>query len=121
MGGVAGKGAGEQSLARKPYRRLEEDWLLIADRNFFNWADWCQPRRRCSRRLIAKGGSMRPGTRRVCADSPADVPGSHLMRGFRDWMQVLLFSPWPVSPYRGCSMETAHRGCRSDIRRSVGN
>jgi len=41
MGGVAGKGAGEQSLARKLYRQLEEDWLLIADRNFFNWADWC--------------------------------------------------------------------------------
>jgi len=41
MGGVAGKGAGEQSLARKLYRRLDEDWLLIADRNFFNWADWC--------------------------------------------------------------------------------
>jgi hypothetical protein len=41
MGGVAGKGAGEQSLARTLYRRLEEDWLLIADRNFFNWADWC--------------------------------------------------------------------------------
>jgi len=33
MGGVAGKGAAEQSLARKLYRRLEEDWLLIADRN----------------------------------------------------------------------------------------
>src|ERR1022692_4720539 len=41
MGGVAGKGAGEQSLARRLYRRLDEDWLLIADRNFFNWADWC--------------------------------------------------------------------------------
>jgi hypothetical protein len=41
IGGVAGKGAGEQSLARKIYRRLDEDWLLIADRNFFNWADWC--------------------------------------------------------------------------------
>lgn len=41
VGGVAGKGAGEQSLARKLYARLEEDWLLIADRNFFNWADWC--------------------------------------------------------------------------------
>ena len=41
MGGVAGKGAGEQSLARKLYRRLDDDWLLIADRNFFNWADWC--------------------------------------------------------------------------------
>jgi hypothetical protein len=41
MGGVSGKGAGEQSLARKLYKRLDEDWLLIADRNFFNWADWC--------------------------------------------------------------------------------
>jgi hypothetical protein len=41
MGGVAGKGAGEQTLARKLYRRLEQDWLLIADRNFYNWADWC--------------------------------------------------------------------------------
>jgi hypothetical protein len=41
MGAVAGKGAGEQSLARKLYRQLEEGWLLIADRNFFNWADWC--------------------------------------------------------------------------------
>ena len=39
MGGVAGKGAGEQSLARKLYRRLDGDWLLIADRNLFNWAD----------------------------------------------------------------------------------
>ena len=29
MGAVAGKGAGEQALARKLYRRLEEDWLLI--------------------------------------------------------------------------------------------
>jgi hypothetical protein len=38
---VAGKGAGEQSLARLMLRRLEEDWLLIADRNFYNWEDWC--------------------------------------------------------------------------------
>jgi hypothetical protein len=41
LGGVAGKGAGEQSLARPLYRRLDEGWLLIADRNFYNWADWC--------------------------------------------------------------------------------
>jgi hypothetical protein len=41
MGPVAGKGAGEQSLARTLYRRMEAGWLLIADRNFFNWADWC--------------------------------------------------------------------------------
>jgi hypothetical protein len=41
IGGVAGKGSGEQSLARRLYRRLEPEWLLIADRNFYNWAGWC--------------------------------------------------------------------------------
>jgi hypothetical protein len=40
-GGVAGRGAAEQALARKLYRRLEQDWLLIADRGFYSWADWC--------------------------------------------------------------------------------
>ena len=56
IGGVAGKGAGEQSLARRLYRRLEEDWLRVADRNIYNWADWCTaviPGRRCC------GGSRR--------------------------------------------------------------
>src|SRR5229473_1724791 len=44
MGAVAGKGAGEQSLARKLYRRLEEDWLLIADRNFSTGRTGARPR-----------------------------------------------------------------------------
>ena len=41
IGPAAAKGSGEQSLARGLYPRLEEDWLLIADRNFYNWQDWC--------------------------------------------------------------------------------
>jgi len=41
IGGVAGKGAGEQAPARPMLRRLAEDWLLIADRNFCNRDDWC--------------------------------------------------------------------------------
>jgi Insertion element 4 transposase N-terminal len=42
LGPVAGgKGTGEQSQARKLYPRLEEGWLVIADRNFYGWADWC--------------------------------------------------------------------------------
>jgi hypothetical protein len=35
-----GKGSGEQSLARGLYPRLAEDWLLIADRNFYCWDGW---------------------------------------------------------------------------------
>jgi hypothetical protein len=41
IGAIAGKGSGEQALARRLYQRLEPDWLLIADRNFYGWADWC--------------------------------------------------------------------------------
>ena len=38
---AGGKGSGEQALARRLYPRLDEDWLLIADRNFYGWKDWC--------------------------------------------------------------------------------
>jgi hypothetical protein len=41
IGPVAAKGSGEQSLARQLYPHLEPDWLLIADRNFYTWQDWC--------------------------------------------------------------------------------
>jgi hypothetical protein len=38
---AGGKGSGEQALARQLYPHLEEDWLLIADRNFYSFTDWC--------------------------------------------------------------------------------
>ncbi len=41
IGPCVSKGSGEQSLARELYPELEPDWLLIADRNFYNWQDWC--------------------------------------------------------------------------------
>jgi Insertion element 4 transposase N-terminal/Transposase DDE domain len=40
MGPAGGKGSSEQALARRLYPHLEEDWLLIADRGFYNWPDW---------------------------------------------------------------------------------
>ena len=40
IGPVGGKGASEQALARRMFGQLEEDWLLIADRGFYNWPDW---------------------------------------------------------------------------------
>jgi hypothetical protein len=41
MGPSVSKGSGEQSLARTLWPRLEDGWLLSADRLFYNWADWC--------------------------------------------------------------------------------
>jgi len=35
IGPCVSKGSGEQSLARQLYPHLREDWLLIADRNFY--------------------------------------------------------------------------------------
>jgi hypothetical protein len=40
IGPCTSKDSGEQSLARELYPWLEEDWLLIADQNFYNWQDW---------------------------------------------------------------------------------
>jgi hypothetical protein len=40
-GSAAGKGSGEQSLARQLYSQLDQDWLVIADRNFYIFKDWC--------------------------------------------------------------------------------
>jgi hypothetical protein len=39
-GPAAGKGSGEQALARQLYPRLEDGWPLIADRGFYCFADW---------------------------------------------------------------------------------
>jgi hypothetical protein len=41
MGPSEAKGSGEQSLARNLWPRLQEGWLLLADRLFYNWAAWC--------------------------------------------------------------------------------
>lgn len=41
MGPTSGKSSGEQSLARALYPLLEPDMLLLADRNFYSFTDWC--------------------------------------------------------------------------------
>lgn len=42
MGPVTGPKTGERALARTLYPRLQEGQLLLADRNFYSFADWCQ-------------------------------------------------------------------------------
>jgi len=39
--GSPGKAPGSRALARRLCPRLDEDWLLVADRNFYNRAHWC--------------------------------------------------------------------------------
>src|SRR5262249_41513946 len=41
IGPFALKAGGERALARRLYPELAEDWLLIADRGFYDWPDWC--------------------------------------------------------------------------------
>jgi hypothetical protein len=41
IGPCTSKGSGEQSLARELYPRLQPDWLLMCDRLFYNFGDWC--------------------------------------------------------------------------------
>lgn len=42
IGPVTGTGSGERALARTLYPRLQEGQLLLADRNFYSFTDWCQ-------------------------------------------------------------------------------
>ncbi|WP_239376912.1 IS4 family transposase, partial [Frankia sp. Cj5] len=39
--GGSGKGTGERSLARPLLTGLGSDWLLLADRGFYGFEDWC--------------------------------------------------------------------------------
>jgi hypothetical protein len=38
---TGGKGTGEQALAARLWPRLEEGWLVLADRGFYSWQGWC--------------------------------------------------------------------------------
>jgi hypothetical protein len=42
IGASIGKGSGEQTMARRLYPLLAPDMLLLADRNFYSFTDWCQ-------------------------------------------------------------------------------
>jgi hypothetical protein len=49
-----GKGSREQSLARELYPRLEEEWLMIVDRNFYAWQEWCAAQDAGRRAAVAR-------------------------------------------------------------------
>jgi hypothetical protein len=61
IGPVGGKGSRERALARRMFTSMEEDWLLTADRGFYNW-----PASRSSLRPCESG----PRTRRSGAACP---------------------------------------------------
>jgi hypothetical protein len=86
MGPSAAKGSGEQSLARTLYPRLEEGWLLLADRLFYGWDDWC-----------AAAGS-----------------GAALLWRVRDGLGLPCLELLPDGSYRSVLMKASLRGARRD-------
>ena len=86
VGPAAAKGSGEQSLARTPCPRLEDGWLLLADRLFYGWDDWC-----------------------AAADSGAD-----LLWRVRDELRLPCLELLPDGSYRSVVMKASLRGARRD-------
>ena len=87
MGPVGGRGASEQALARRMFGRLEQDWLLSADRGFYNWPDWPG--------LTARGGKKRPAmisSRPACA-GPVRCCGPRV----RTWSARRSMATWSIS------------------------
>ena len=94
---AGGKGSGEQALARTLYPGLEEGWLLLADRNFYSFADW--------RAAAGTGAAL---LWRVRSNVPLPVLEP---LGDGSWRSVL-FSPRvdPRSPARARLLAAAGRG-----------
>jgi len=94
---AGGKGSGEQALARKLYPGLEEGWLLLADRNFYSFTDWCT--------AAGTGAAL---LWRVRSNVPLPVLEP---LGDGSWRSVL-FSPGvdPRSPARARLLAAAGRG-----------
>jgi hypothetical protein len=86
MGPSESKGSGEQSLARTLWAGLEEGWLLLADRLFYNWADWC-----------------------AAADSGAD-----LLWRVKEDIHLPLLELLPDGSYRSVLVKTSITGSRRD-------
>jgi hypothetical protein len=86
MGPSVSKGSGEQALARTLYPRLEEGWLLLADRLFYGWDGWC-----------------------AAADSGAD-----LLWRVRDELGLPCLELLPDGSYRSVVMKASLRGARRD-------
>ncbi len=62
------KVASEQALARQLYPRLESGWLLLADRNFYSWADWCTAADTGAALLWRAKANLRPPPLRALPD-----------------------------------------------------
>lgn len=88
---AGGKGSGEQALARQLYPGLQEGWLLIADRNFYSWKDWC-----------------------AAADTGADL----LWRA-KSSLRLPVLEALPDGSWRSVLISTAHRDQPAQRRRLI--
>jgi hypothetical protein len=87
---TGGKGAAEQSLARQLWPGLEPGWLLLADRNFCSWQDWC-----------AAAGT-----------------GAELLWRVKSNLRLPVLEPLPDGSYRSVLISTEHKA-RPAVRRQL--
>ncbi|MGI5142929.1 IS4 family transposase [Streptomyces sp. CA-106110] len=99
IGPIAGKRAGEQTLAFQLFERLEEDMLLLADRGFFGFEQWCAAAGTGADLLWRVGDTL---TLPLVADLP---DGSYLS---------LVYSPRLNTAARGRLLEDARAGREVD-------
>ena len=103
IGPAGGKGSGEQSLARDLYPLLEQGMLLMADRNFYGFADWCAAADTGADLLWRLGDVLALPTVAVLGD------GSYLS---------VVFAPRVRRPERERIIAAAHAGADIDAERA---
>nr|WP_134001253.1 hypothetical protein [Streptomyces sp. 846.5] len=91
IGAVRGAGSGEQSLARELYPLLEPDMLLLADRNFYSFGDWCAATGTGAELLWRMDSDLRLPSCRHCRTAPTCRSCSTARSGGR-----------PRTPAAGC-------------------
>jgi hypothetical protein len=120
IGPCVSKGSGEQSLARQLYPQLREDWLLIADRNLYNWQDWCTAADTGAALLgRVKSGLTLPPLEFYPDGSYRSVLVNRLFEVNRDGVLVRL--PGVFSCWLRCVICVGGRGCRRCGRARAGS
>jgi hypothetical protein len=117
IGPGTSKGSGEQSLARELYPHLQDDWLLMADRLFYGFEDWCRAPDAAAALLWRAGANLTLHPLEFYPDgsyrSVVINPGSGAVPGPGSWTRPAPGRTWnPVRPGTSASSAARPRALR---------